>query len=804
MSRPSELVDQTMEPIGIAMSNPEASYNNEIDNNGNDILTEPVDEAPFEDDVHSVLTGDNADNNNNNDNNETVQSTTSSMRDNIAQLQMQFSNITSDMSNQFSNINDRFSNIDNQFSQMITMLSTIAPPPVALTPTVVAPTPTVATQPTTVVVQPSTVVAQPSIRRGSIRALNFSNVNMTRRSTNSLPGNRPSNREVTTPAPRGNPQLPREPRRSIGSNILMSPPPQPRTEVPIPTDQVVPTTSVTVAPPEVISTQPTQSSPTQASGLQSVIEVNRSSINLQPSYPPGVMPRYSLANATSSASTINSISSLRTVEEQRELKVIKQPPDELKLSTDPTPLKILKLLIDVEYFREQYEQNTSLAMFITKKVLQLIFNKEAILQSPLYREVGTEENMPRQPDDVILQLLVNSVLPQNKPEHARAIFIIAKTGEYSLEEVLFNAVGYHEHTFLKVEKFLAVMLKLHRLFMHNITLEKRQRLLEESFSKEKPPIGVINMILHAMKSLKDNFVTRMKLDQIKKFTNVEDFIQALKDMNGKFAMESKAIQDQRELSRPMKDLDDIFSKADQKTAEYKKGVPNAKPPVSGATEPKKFWKYKSKVADSRVRAMEFTEEGYGEELSDEASEGSSAEEASHQDSDEDEDEARRKDLARQAVQDADGQVLVPMEAALNYVARGATDSKFKKVDTKTQPCFRQMKSQDCPDGDKCAYSHAVAIVGKRLNDDIIQNQANPIYKEYKAAEGKSKAYIKKVERADPSTTTISKTQPSLRLLSASASAPSQIPRNFNPAVESKIQVSQPPGNTSGASTQNWG
>ena len=272
MSRPSELVDQTMEPIGIAMSNPEASYNNEIDNNGNDILTEPVDEAPFEDDVHSVLTGDNADNNNNNDNNETVQSTTSSMRDNIAQLQMQFSNMENRMSNQFSNIN-------NQFSQMMTMLSSIAPPPVALTPTVVAPTPTVATQPTTVVVQPSTVVAQPSIRRGSIRALNFSNVNMTRRSTNSLPGNRPSNREVTTPAPRGNPQLPREPRRSIGSNILMSPPPQPRTEVPIPTDQVVPTTSVTVAPPEVISTQPTQSSPTQASGLQSVIEVNRSSIN---------------------------------------------------------------------------------------------------------------------------------------------------------------------------------------------------------------------------------------------------------------------------------------------------------------------------------------------------------------------------------------------------------------------------------------------------------------------------------------------------------------------------------------------
>ena len=47
MSRPSELVDQTMEPIGIATSNPEASYNNEIDNNGNDILTEPVDEAHF-------------------------------------------------------------------------------------------------------------------------------------------------------------------------------------------------------------------------------------------------------------------------------------------------------------------------------------------------------------------------------------------------------------------------------------------------------------------------------------------------------------------------------------------------------------------------------------------------------------------------------------------------------------------------------------------------------------------------------------------------------------------------------------
>ena len=40
-------------------------------------------------------------------------------------------------------------------------------------------------------------------------------------------------------------------------------------------------------------------------------------------------------------------------------------------------------------------------------------------------------------------------------------------------------------------------------------------------------------------------------------------------------------------------------------------------------------------------------------MSDERSEGSSGEETFHQESDEDEDEARRKDLARQAVQDAE-------------------------------------------------------------------------------------------------------------------------------------------------------
>ena len=81
---------------------------------------------------------------------------------------------------------------------------------------------------------------------------------------------------------------------------------------------------------------------------------------------------------------------------------------------------------------------------------------------------------------------------------------------------------------------------------------------------------------------------------------------------------------------------------------------------------------------------------------------------------------------------------------------------------------------------------------------------HPIYKQYKAMQVRPKAFVKKVEQSSPLGPAVLKQQPTIRILSAPGSAPSQSPRNYNPATSSKIQYAQPPGNTSEPLDEVWG
>ena len=77
-----------------------------------------------------------------------------------------------------------------------------------------------------------------------------------------------------------------------------------------------------------------------------------------------------------------------------------------------------------------------------------------------------------------------------------------------------------------------------------------------------------------------------------------------------------------------------------------------------------------------------------------------------------------------------------------------------------------------------------------------------IYKQYKVTQAKPASFVKKVEQL--SQPTVLKQQPTIRILSAPGSAPSQSPRNYHPSTSSKSQQAKPPGNTSESSDEAWG
>ena len=584
---------------------------------------------------------------------------------------------------------------------------------------------------------------------------------------------------------------------------------------PVPKNLSTPAAQVsqTVKPAEPLNASPlvkqspdnVQPEPTTAGGR----------IDISPAFPPGVFPTAQTQEALDrEAQGRNSL--VIYPQDPHQLKVHKVPPDDLKLTADPTWFNVMKLTQDVEYFRLLHEQpNTTMAMFIGKKVLEKLFEKEAVRQSSLYKSIGNVEAMSSQPDGVIIQLLVNAILPINKNAHASILAEIAQTPQYSLSDIVFNSVGYHVSTFGRVNKFLEVMLKIHRLLNHNITPDNRLRLLEEGHTKEKD--GVVNYILRAMKPLDANFIVLIKLEAVKKFKSVENFIQALKDVNGNLSKESQEIQSKAEKSMPMKEQEKIFEEVARKRAyagAKKEGVP--KQPEAIAK--KKFFarKFKpnthgkGKIAMAAMGESEDAEVSEEEESDAEDQESPSiVDEDSDTDSDSDEDsetkELRyRKRLQKAVVKDESGNEFYPSEHVINYVDKHSSDSKYKKVDTKTQPCYHQMKTPPaCPNGDNCIFSHSVTVVGKRIDEDITKKMENPFYKQYKTLQ-KPKAQVKKAELTVPQNPIAPKQQPTIRILSSPSSAPSQLPRNYSPATSSKIQYAQPSGNTSESLDKVWG
>jgi hypothetical protein len=564
--------------------------------------------------------------------------------------------------------------------------------------------------------------------------------------------------------------------------------------------------------PDVVRTA-TQESPT--SSQPPLLASNSITLSEIPcSYPPGVDPSPRAVEVQEKEKQGKKNISGPMLDPQH-LRVHKVPGENIILATEPTCLTVMKLIADVDHFRMQYEQNTPMAMFISKKVLERMFDKEATKQSTLYHSIGFVEAMASQDDKTILKLLSNAILPVNRNGHAKIIASIAQNPEYSLSDVVFNPVGYHTYTFGRVNKFLEVMLKVHRILTYYITEEDRMRLLDEGFSKEKPPVGAVNYILRAMKPLNENFTVLMKYENIKKFRSVENFIQAVKDVNGSLAKESQEIQLKKERSVPMKEQDTIFDEASRKRTngeDVREGV-SKQPAVSGK---RTFYPRNSKskgFTKGRVAmASEFNEDDEvsdGEELHAEDEDAPSlidddvdTDSDSNEDSDTKEQKYRRI-LQGSVVKDEDGNQYYPSVHVINYVNKGSAESKTKKVDTKTLPCYHMMKNPpNCPDGDKCAYSHTVATVGKRMDDDVVRITTHPIYKQYKVTQAKPASFVKKVEQL--SQPTVLKQQPTIRILSAPGSAPSQSPRNYHPSTSSKSQHSQPSGNTFNSSDEGWG
>ena len=671
--------------------------------------------------------------------------------------------------------------------------------------------PIVAAQPTT---KQSAVLGQPVIQQMSAPTARIqpkqgakgtpAPTNVTQRSSYAGKSN-VSYQNPSTPVHPKTSVKPINQRLSVGSNILMSPSFHNNNQPATPTIQSTPAGK----PPEPVIQESTSVQ------LSSVIaNTGIPFIALPPTFPPGVNPSARTQEALEKEKVGRQNIVGPTLDPQH-LRVHKVPGDNVILATDPTCLTFMKLMSDVNYFRKQYEQSTPIAMFISKKVLEKMFEKEATRQSPLYHLIGFVESMSGQDDDTILQLLANAILPINKNAHANIIASIAQHPEYSLKDILFNPVGYHVHTFGRVNKFLEVMLKVNRLLNFNIRDENRLRLLEEGYSKEKPPIGVVNYIMRGMKPLDANFTAIMKFENVKKFQSIENFIQALKDVNGNLAKESQDIQLKKEKSIPMKEQETIFQEASRKrdTGETAKEKVSKEPEASGKknfyfrnSKSKNFGKGRVAMASGNGdEEMSTEEESNADEQDSSSSENDEIDADSDNDNLEVKEQKYRRVLEDSVVKDENGNEYYPSKHVINYVNKGSSDSKLKKVDTKTQPCYHQMKTPpSCPEGDKCVYSHDVSVVGKRMDDDIVRNMNHPIYKQYKAMQVRSKAFVKKVEQSPPLGPTVLKQQPTIRILSAPGSAPSQSPRNYNPATSSKIQYAQPPGNTSEPLDEVWG
>ena len=122
------------------------------------------------------------------------------------------------------------------------------------------------------------------------------------------------------------------------------------------------------------------------------------------SYPPGVH------RGSGKGETGKNISG--PMLDPQHLRVHKVPGESIILATDPTCLRVMKLIADVDNFRMQYEQSTPMAMFISKKVLEKMFDKEATKQSTLYHSIRFVEAMSIQDDKTILKLLSNAILPE--------------------------------------------------------------------------------------------------------------------------------------------------------------------------------------------------------------------------------------------------------------------------------------------------------------------------------------------------------------------------------------------------------